>query len=67
MLVLFFSQWTPDPPPKKKKSKKQGKKSLLTGFGPGSAADEKSEDVRFSVYVRSKKKQHFTELHLRGY
>ena len=54
MLVffVFFSQWTPDPPPKKKKSKKQGKKSLLTGFGPGSAADEKSEDVRFSVYVR---------------
>ena len=43
----FFTtfQWTPDPPPKKKKSKKAGKKSLLTGFGPGAAHEDKSEDV----------------------
>ena len=49
IILIFFVvatfQWTPDPPPKKKKSKKAGKKSLLTGFGPGAAHEDKSEDV----------------------
>ncbi|XP_060080381.1 uncharacterized protein LOC132559772 [Ylistrum balloti] len=41
VLTQIPFKWTPDPPPKKKKSKKP-KKSLLSGFGSGSAAGDDS-------------------------